>query len=162
MILNAAKGLMGIGSKISQFATGSTLGSMPAGLGLPMAYFGGQFLGEDIAKPLISGVQKMGTGSNELRAQTLMQMDMEMAARDQNERYERIQKETARHAASLAATSPHLYNQILAGRSLPQGAVVLGGTPRTDIMEQLAYGMASGQFNEQSSPEDDFLSTLGV
>ena len=98
----------------------------------------------------------------ELRDQTLMQLDMEMAARDQNERYERIQKETARHAASLAATSPHLYNQILAGRTLPQGAVVLGGTPRTDIMEQLAYGMATGQFNEQSSPEDDFLSTLGV
>ena len=162
MMLNAAKGLMGIGSKISQFATGSTMGGMGAGMALPMGYFGGQFLGEEIIKPLASGVQKMGTGAKELRDQTLMQMDMEIAAKERHDRHDRIQKEISRHAASLAATSPHLYNQILAGRTLPQGAVVLGGTPRTDIMEQLAYGMATGQFNEQSSPEDDFLSTLGV
>jgi len=38
----------------------------------------------------------------------------------------------------------------------------LGGSPRTDLLEQIAYGMATGKLNEQPSPEEDFLSSLGV
>ncbi len=161
--VSAVKGLKNIGTKIFGFGTGMPkMGDIATGIGLPATYFGAGFLGESIAQPLIQSGQKMFTGAKEMRDMSLTQLNFELAARDQREKHEALQKDIARHAASLAATSPHLYNQILAGRILPQGAVVLGGTPRTDIMEQLAYGMATGQINEQPSPEADFFSTLGV
>jgi len=49
---------------------------------------------------------------------------------------------------------------------LPQGAVILGGNPRTDLMEEIAGGMASQQQMQQPGPmmgpQDQFLNELGV
>jgi hypothetical protein len=33
------------------------------------------------------------------------------------------------------------------GRLLPQGAVVIGGAPRSDLLNELGMAMANGQFN---------------
>lgn len=76
--------------------------------------------------------------------------------------YEEMQRKMARAAMQLAASDPHLYNEIMAGRQLPKDAVVFGGQPRTDIMEELAMGMAQGQFNQQPSAQDELMQSLGV
>jgi hypothetical protein len=76
-------------------------------------------------------------------------------------RQEQLRRRMLASAARLAAVDPHLYNQILAGRRLPEGARVFGGQPRVDLMEQLAYEMASGQY-EQPQPEQDLLAELGL
>ena len=62
-------------------------------------------------------------------------------------------------AAILASTAPLLYNQILAGRRLPKGASVLGGAPRTDLLEELAYRMSQGQYasGSPSNMPTDFI-----
>jgi len=62
----------------------------------------------------------------------------------------------------LAAIDPHLYNEVMAGRSLPKDAVVFGGQPRTDLMEELAMGMAQGQFEKPKSAQDELMQSLGV
>lgn len=76
--------------------------------------------------------------------------------------YEDMQRKMARAAMQLAATDPHLYNEIMAGRQLPKDAVVFGGQPRTDLMEELSMGMAQGQFDQQPSSQDELMESLGV
>jgi len=62
---------------------------------------------------------------------------------------QRIEEMVQRNMAIVAQRDPHLYNQVMAGRILPKGAVVLGGPRRQDLMEELAYAMGTS-----SSPED--------
>jgi hypothetical protein len=71
----------------------------------------------------------------------------------------RLQRLMAENTARLAAADPHTYYEVLAGRRLPTGAVVLGGRPRTDLMEQLAMGMSTGKF-APPPPEDDLMNLL--
>lgn len=125
-------------------------------------------LGTEVLPPLYRGVQQDFSGldtrqvMNELNAaedrDAILSASM---ARKQN-----VERELARQSARLAAANPHLYNQIIAGRRLPQGAVILGGSPRTDLMEQIASGMASNPQLQQPgpamAPQDQFLNELGV
>lgn len=57
---------------------------------------------------------------------------------------------TAKRAAEitgrLVERNPHLVNEVLAGRKLPQGAVVIGGTPDVDALANLSYDMAQPNF----------------
>lgn len=66
----------------------------------------------------------------------------------------RIEEMIQRNMEIVAQNNPHLYNQVMSGRVLPQGAVVLGGPRREDLMEELAYLMGS------SSSPDEFKSLL--
>jgi len=61
-------------------------------------------------------------------------------------RRQRLERDMAGNAARLAAVAPDLYNQVLAGRRLPRGAVVLGGQPRTDLLEEVAMRMSDNAF----------------
>lgn len=49
----------------------------------------------------------------------------------------------------LATLAPHLFNQIMAGRELPEDAVVIGGQPRTDILQEITRQMSQGAFTPQ-------------
>jgi len=143
----------------------------------PGMYLGGSFVGGEIAGPLAEGAWKSNmnpfnrlTGESpdqialtNINKQRTMDAQMSLASIEREMNKQRLEKSAAQNAARLAATAPHLYNQILAGRQLPQGAVVLGGRPRTDLLEQLSHGMATGQFQESPMGEqEDFLSSLGV
>jgi hypothetical protein len=50
--------------------------------------------------------------------------------------------------AQLQAQAPDLYMSVAAGRRLPQGAVVIGGNPRQDLLQQLGMSMSNGDFNQ--------------
>ena len=75
---------------------------------------------------------------------------------------EDLQRRMARASMRLAAVDPHLYNEIVAGRTLPRDAVVFGGKPRTDLMEDLSMSMAEGNFQEPQTAQSELLSQLGV
>lgn len=47
----------------------------------------------------------------------------------------------------LRAQAPDIYMRMASGRLLPQGAVVIGGAPRSDLLNELGMAMANGQFN---------------
>jgi len=74
----------------------------------------------------------------------------------------RLQQAMADNMMRLAAANPQLYNQLLAGRPLPQGAVVIGGGQRSDFLESVAYQMATGGFgNPQGTPDSpDVMQSL--
>lgn len=44
----------------------------------------------------------------------------------------------------LAQVAPHEHMQLMAGRRLPVGAVTLGGSPRHDLVRELAMAMSEG------------------
>ena len=148
-------GLKGVANAATGFSTGVTAKALPRFIGsnpqlaIPAMIFGGMFAKDAIYDPIVGA---FATNTPEqMQEYAAMNADLTFGTQAEQLRGAKIEKETARQAAALAATAPHLYNQILAGRTLPQGAVVLGGTPRTDLMEQLALGMASGDFNQPDS-----------
>lgn len=61
---------------------------------------------------------------------------------------EQVEQNTHR----IMRQKPDVAQQILAGRRLPRGAVVIGGQPRTDLLEQVALAMAmnANQASQQS------------
>ena len=103
-------------------------------------------LGEMVGAPLAAGLDDAINGPEKMdqdmrhivAAQTLMRARMD--------REQRIQRKMADNEAALAASDPTLYNNVLAGRKLPRGAVRIGGQPRRDLMERLTRLMAEGQF----------------
>lgn len=66
---------------------------------------------------------------------------------------ERLRQARASNEAMLARMNPSLYTQVLAGRRLPEGAVVIGGVPRRDLMDQLTSAMAEGAFAPKMTTE---------
>ena len=66
-----------------------------------------------------------------------------------NQSKEQALKESIQaNLARVQQQSPFLYNQVAAGRVLPQGAVVLGGRTRQDLLQELGRSMSEGQFSQ--------------
>lgn len=125
----------------------------------PFATFGlvaptAQFLSSEIVDPIAKGVydtsplSRLEELTDDEYARSREAMQMGVAARLEKARMEEM---VQRNIAIVAQRSPHLYAQVMAGRILPQGAVVLGGVPRTDLMEELAYSMGTSETPEEFS-----------
>jgi len=117
--------------------------------------------------PLAAGAQRAVTGESFLDPETsfsvVLRQQQELRKREALRRAEisRIQRLMAQNMSRLATAAPHLYNQVLAGQQLPAGAVVLGGEPREDLMEALAFSMASGSLRPDNE-EEDLLTALAT
>lgn len=111
-----------------------------------------------LAQPVV----KMATGPSQFD----LELDAEMKRRryqvSQQLKAQRLQAAMADNMMRLASANPQLYNQLLVGRTLPQGAVVIGGGQKSDFLESVAYQMATGGFgNPQGSPDSpDVMQTL--
>lgn len=53
-----------------------------------------------------------------------------------------------RNLQRIQQYAPDLYMSVAAGRRLPTGAIVLGGSQRTDLLQDLGRSMADGQYNQ--------------
>lgn len=53
-----------------------------------------------------------------------------------------------RNLMQIQRNAPDLYMSVAAGRRLPTGAVVLGGAPRQDLLNELGRAMADGRFSQ--------------
>lgn len=135
----AFKGLKGIGLDFSN-------PTVAFGAGVPTAMFLGELGGtlRDAAKQSLVGTDKML--DQEIRRRRLEAANA-MKAR-------RLQEAMSQNMMRLAAANPQLYNQLLVGRTLPQGAVVIGGGQSSDFLDTVAYQMATGGFgNPQGTPD---------
>lgn len=54
----------------------------------------------------------------------------------------------AANTQALAQRNPHLFAEVMAGRRLPEDAVVFGGSPRVDLLESVADAMSRGEAPE--------------
>lgn len=57
-----------------------------------------------------------------------------------------LERSIDQNIRNVAMFEPGIYTAVAAGRKLPQGAVVLGGEPRVDLLQELGRSMAEGQF----------------
>jgi hypothetical protein len=64
------------------------------------------------------------------------------------EQKQAVQMSINQNLAKLQMEAPDLYMRAATGRVLPQGAVVIGGAPRADLLNQLGMAMANGQFGQ--------------
>lgn len=83
------------------------------------------------------------------------QEDMRRSARQdmlnllgRKEHKQALQMNIDDNLAQLQQKAPDLYMSVAAGRRLPQGAVVIGGVPRQDLLQQLGMSMSNGDFNQ--------------
>lgn len=112
-----------------------------------------------VAQPMVKGMRAEKSPFDK-------ELEEEMRRRrfqaSQQMKAQRLQQAMADNMMRLASANPQLYNQLLVGRSLPQGAVVIGGGQRSDFLESVAYQMATGGFgNPQGTPDSpDVMQTL--
>lgn len=92
---------------------------------------------------------------DERRADEKRQLLLQKQARDdliglmgRREYKQSLEADIQRNLQNLQMKAPDLYMRVAAGRVLPQGAVVIGGAPRTDLLNELGMAMANGQFSQ--------------
>lgn len=155
---SAFKGLGGLLRSVKKGATAVGLDfSSPVaalGVGVPTAMVGAELL--------------KGTGSAIKEEFTGFDKDLRQIGRDmryqaaQQMKARRLQQAMADNMVRLAAANPQLYMQLMVGRTLPQGAVVIGGGKKSDFLESVAYQMATGGFENPSATTDspDIMQSL--
>jgi hypothetical protein len=127
---------------------------------LPAAAFAlptAEFVAKDIVDPIVTGAARtLGWQQDERDivglSETFRQENM---ARAVALREQRLLRADMDNMERLARINPELVKQVLAGRRLPRGAVVIGGKPRLDAMAELARGMSMGAYTQE--PTDPIL-----
>lgn len=155
---SAFKGLGGLLGPVKKGATAVGLDfSSPMvalGVGVPTAMVGAELLGG-----VGSAIKEEFTGFDkdlkDIGRQMRYQAAQQMKAR-------RLQQAMADNMVRLAAANPQLYMQLMVGRTLPQGAVVIGGGKKSDFLESVAYQMATGGFGNPAGTPDspDIMQSL--
>jgi hypothetical protein len=121
------------------------LGSALKPTALPFTALGGHMLWQFAGKPLWKSAS--GEGAREM--DEYMQEMRRLHAEERNREVAADAVDTATKqrmayvTAHLAASNPQKFNEVLAGERLPKDAVVLGGQPRVDLLEELAYNLAT-------------------
>jgi len=138
----------GLGQRAQEFAFG--VGGKRLGQAFTMhpllttgaVGLGGLFAKEAVIDPLAGGIAQgakhmvgVDTPYDRMREAFETQRQSQYAQMQQMQQLEQEKRVFAQASAALASRNPHLYNQIMAGRQLPQGAVVLGGSPQPQRME---------------------------
>ena len=123
---------------------GKNIGGMRGGLAGLGALAGGALAGKLIQSRM---------ENSEIEQQR--QEDLRRSARQdmlnllgRKEHKQALQMSIGDNLAQLQQKAPDLYMSVAAGRRLPQGAVVIGGVPRQDLLQQLGMSMSNGDFNQ--------------
>ena len=100
-----------------------------------------------------------GAGLGEPSYEEQMAARQSLAAMQMQEdlRRRRLAELTASNAQRLMTEMPELANQLLAGRELPTGAVVIGGDPNVDLLHHMASRMTMGAYSQQGAPQGDMM-----
>ena len=123
---------------------GKNIGGVRGGLAGLGALAGGALIGKAIQA---FGEDREAEAQRQemLRRQARQDM-LDMLGRKEQKRALQISIDD--NLAKLQSQAPDLYMRVASGRLLPQGAVVIGGVPRQDLLNQLGMAMSNGQFSE--------------
>lgn len=119
----------------------------------PLAIADGALLASEfVVEPLVRGA----LDSTVYAERNFQREKARRAARDRfqemnRQKLQELQLQMTRNAQRLASADPQLTTEVMAGRRLPQGAVVIGGQPRVDLLQELAMQMSRGDFDEFAS-----------
>ena len=125
------------GRTIKKYAKAGGIAAL-AGLGAGIAYNRGSVMA--------------GTSTDQLMNKALydlmgQQRQMQMNALVEDAKADSYEDAITRNLQRIQQNAPDLYMAVAAGRRLPTGAVVLGGTQRTDLLQDLGRSMSDGQYS---------------
>lgn len=106
-------------------------------IGVDLTRFGAEIF-EPVGEAAMGGV----LGGARVRETATQELATESALRSVQERSLQMRESVRRNIQVIAQTNPQLYNELVAGKRLPRGAIVLGGPPRRDLLEEVATMMA--------------------
>jgi hypothetical protein len=113
----------------------------------------------------VAALAALGAGPGKIVAERMMGVDDEslqrkalsdlMASRADAEQRQLVRQAQANsieqsiqgNLMRLQQSAPDIYAAVAAGRKLPQGAVVIGGSPRQDLLNELGRAMSDGRFS---------------
>jgi hypothetical protein len=134
------------GQRFRQFIKKS--GKNPVKYGLPTAALGAEIgrFGyhtaiEPPAEAIIGALGAPGR-AREAARESFAREDTIKAIQD---RTRMVRESIRKNITYIAQSNPQLYNELVVGRRLPRGAVVLGGPPRRDLLEEVATMMAGAK-----------------
>lgn len=93
---------------------------------------------------------KWGDGKSRADELIELQQRMDLEATRQASRQKRIRRLQQENVARIVQFAPDLAQGLLAGQEIPVDGVVIGGKPRTDLLEQVAKDMAENKFQAPS------------
>lgn len=98
-----------------------------------------------------------GVRADEMSVDEQIQFDQEVeyATRELMRMQEETEAMARINEQRLMQMEPALANQILAGRRLPRGAMVIGGKPRTDLLREFAMQMAQQPAPQGAAPTSE-------
>jgi hypothetical protein len=130
---NLSEGIFGVGKDLIHEAPGAA-----AGLGLSA--------GIPLAGSAMDFIQSLDLTGKQMDADVRAKRAQEDIADIAIAREKRMRQLRRENIARVAQSMPDVYNQVSAGRRLPKGSVVIGGKPRTDLLQELADRMIGGGF----------------
>lgn len=133
---NPAKG-KGLGGFVKRHPVGTMLGADAAIFGGPALLGAGASVVDDW------GPHADQKAEEAVERQRKMQYVQRMAQQKAREYVQLFEANTV----SLAQSDPQLFNELMAGRRLPSGAVVFGGRPKSNYLESVVQGMTDGNFS---------------
>jgi hypothetical protein len=120
----------------------------PVAYGIPATALGldlGMWGYQDLIKPVGEAMGGSYLGGKNLKEAGIEALTTEASVKAIGERSRGLRDSIRKNIQVIAESNPQLYNEIIAGKRLPRGAVVLGGPPRRDLLEEVATMMAGVQ-----------------
>lgn len=140
---NLSSFALGHSNPAKAFTSGPLMNRLAA---MSVAGMGAGFVGSEVLSPMLRGVRELMTGEERnLQSQMLrLEIEAQQRRRAEEARMQQQMQYVQMNAQRLASFAPDLAQRVLAGRRLTQGAVAIGGRPRTDLLTELASYMADG------------------
>lgn len=116
-------------------------GALP--FALPTIVQGAEGLALDVADPISRAVRGAPIGQLSQDDMVRIQDESEQAMLMESIRQRQVEEMARVNEQRIMQVAPQIANQLLAGRRLPQGAVVLGTGQRTDLFREFARQMTT-------------------
>lgn len=150
-------------SWVSELATGMPLKEAVRDpfIGFP-AFVGGGAFGYELGSDFVDNMNEDPLGEGQEKYAAMLDRDRQMDTYRREAEYDRVRQDMMASLQQLASQNPQLYTEVMAGRKLPRGARVFGGTKRTDLLEELAYGMVKGDYAQAGGGQSEELLALAA
>lgn len=160
------EGIPGLGRTL-RFASGAGKGQTPSlsdklFFGVPAAGFAAETLVPSVGGFARDLVFRPGV-TDQQRSNNLEQLYRIKREKKLRKDYFDLQLKMQEAVRQLATLSPQKYQELLAGKKLPADAIVFGGSPRVDLLQQFATDSAMQSLTPQGmQPNNDPLEALGL
>lgn len=98
--------------------------------------------------PIGNSIKDAFSEQDDVTKQLREEMEAASKRRAFEVRQRRYEAKVKKNTLRLMERDPHTYQEVMAGRRLARGSIIVGGAPRMDLMEMLAANMGPPEQKE--------------